>query len=239
MKLRTLFTAVAAISIAAFAATGASASVLVTSPGAYGGPSLDLTPYANGSYNFTFGPVTVGPGMTFTANPGCSGAYPCGGNSGRGSVVGQGSYGLGANGSFGGAATYIGVDSGTGYDTIMFSQAQTQFYGYWNYGPGFGDNATISTVDSLGTVLQSFDLTVLAPISTPGGFNAFQFRGIEGTDQFQGIRFGGNYLLLAATATGDPTDGGVPEPATWSMLIMGFGAVGSLLRRRRRAVAFA
>jgi len=31
----------------------------------------------------------------------------------------------------------------------------------------------------------------------------------------------------------------VPEPATWSMMIMGFGAVGALIRRRRQATAFA
>ncbi|WP_068875527.1 MULTISPECIES: PEPxxWA-CTERM sorting domain-containing protein [unclassified Phenylobacterium] len=29
----------------------------------------------------------------------------------------------------------------------------------------------------------------------------------------------------------------VPEPATWAMMIMGFGAAGALLRRRRRALA--
>ena len=29
----------------------------------------------------------------------------------------------------------------------------------------------------------------------------------------------------------------VPEPATWSMMILGFGAVGGLLRRRRRTAA--
>lgn len=33
--------------------------------------------------------------------------------------------------------------------------------------------------------------------------------------------------------------GGVPEPATWTMLIMGFGGVGALLRRRRVGAAFA
>jgi len=29
----------------------------------------------------------------------------------------------------------------------------------------------------------------------------------------------------------------VPEPATWAMMILGFGAAGSVLRRRRAAVA--
>jgi hypothetical protein len=33
--------------------------------------------------------------------------------------------------------------------------------------------------------------------------------------------------------------GGVPEPATWTMLIGGFGLAGAALRRRRRAVAAA
>jgi hypothetical protein len=32
---------------------------------------------------------------------------------------------------------------------------------------------------------------------------------------------------------------GVPEPATWAMMIVGFGAVGFMLRRTRRQVAFA
>lgn len=31
----------------------------------------------------------------------------------------------------------------------------------------------------------------------------------------------------------------VPEPVTWSMMILGFGAAGSILRRRRGSVAFA
>ena len=33
------------------------------------------------------------------------------------------------------------------------------------------------------------------------------------------------------------TTGGVPEPATWAMMILGLGAAGSLIRRRRAALA--
>jgi PEP-CTERM motif-containing protein len=33
--------------------------------------------------------------------------------------------------------------------------------------------------------------------------------------------------------------GGVPEPATWAMMILGFGGVGGLMRRRRETMALA
>ena len=33
--------------------------------------------------------------------------------------------------------------------------------------------------------------------------------------------------------------GGVPEPATWGLMIVGFGAIGAVLRRRRAAAALA
>jgi hypothetical protein len=32
---------------------------------------------------------------------------------------------------------------------------------------------------------------------------------------------------------GDPVDGGIPEPATWALMIMGLGAAGAALRRKR------
>ena len=38
---------------------------------------------------------------------------------------------------------------------------------------------------------------------------------------------------VTITYTALPTGGGVvPEPATWAMMIMGFGAAGAMLRRR-------
>jgi hypothetical protein len=42
-----------------------------------------------------------------------------------------------------------------------------------------------------------------------------------------------NYTVTIALA------GAVPEPATWAMMIGGFGLVGGALRRRARAVSFA
>jgi hypothetical protein len=46
-------------------------------------------------------------------------------------------------------------------------------------------------------------------------------------------------LLLGATATSAPLAGGVPEPAAWSMMIVGFGLIGGTTRRRRGVTAAA
>jgi hypothetical protein len=45
----------------------------------------------------------------------------------------------------------------------------------------------------------------------------------------------GNGNTGNVAATGVPTTGGgVPEPATWAMMLMGFGGLGAMLRNRRR-----
>ena len=48
-----------------------------------------------------------------------------------------------------------------------------------------------------------------------------------GTDESWGLD---NFSVTATNATS-----GVPEPATWAMMVMGFGAVGGALRSRRKA----
>ncbi|MCW8833151.1 MAG: PEP-CTERM sorting domain-containing protein [Colwellia sp.] len=209
-----------------FSISGIANAGLMTTDAGYAGPTLDLTAYQNGSYNFTFGPEVLPGGITFTAAPGG------GGNSGQGSVIGQGGYGLGANGSFGGDAVYIGVDSGTGYAELTFDTEVSVFGAYMNYAPGFGDNAFISALDEFDNVLETWDLTVSGPISTPGGFNEFEFRGIDlGNDTFKTLRFGGNYLLLAATADGNPDGGGgnntIPEPSTLAIFALGIMGLAS------------
>jgi hypothetical protein len=44
---------------------------------------------------------------------------------------------------------------------------------------------------------------------------------------------GQNYVGLDnVILTGGRAPGGVPEPATWALMLMGFGGLGALLRRR-------
>ena len=44
---------------------------------------------------------------------------------------------------------------------------------------------------------------------------------------------GGNQLFVISGFITPPTPGGVPEPATWAMMLLGFGAIGTMLRRRK------
>ena len=228
-----LLAAAAAFSIASAAQA---APTLVTSDVGYAGPELDLSGYDNGNYNFTFGPVTVGE-FTFTADIPNS-------NSGQGAVVGQGGYGLGDNGSFGGDAVYIGVDGPNGWGQLLGTTAYSTIGFYFNYFTPWrtlsnGEAPYISTLDVNGNVLATFFLEDDAPISTPGGFNQFQFRGIQhDTAEIYGLRFGGSYILASGSASGQVV-GGVPEPATWAMMLLGFGSLGAVLRRRRQGLALA
>lgn len=220
-----LLTAAAAISLYANAAQAAPS--LLTSDAGYTGRGVNLSAAATGNYNFTFGPVAID-GLTFTVVSDST-------NSGQGGVLGQGGYGLADNGSFGGDAVYAAVDGPTGYAQFLGDKGFSQFGLFFNYAPGIGNPATIASLNAAGDVIDSFNIEELAPISTPGGFNEFAFRGIgyeDGTEVY-GIRFGGAYILATGTADGVPSTGGVPEPATWAMLIAGFGLVGASARRRR------
>jgi hypothetical protein len=222
------FAAVAAL-VSVVGSPGFSATTLTLDSSGYTGPQLDLSAFKTGAYNFTFGPEVLPGGITFTAAPGN------GGNSGQGSVIGQGGYGLASNGSFGGDAVYIGVDSATGYAELSFSSLISSFGGFWNYAPGVGDAPVISAFGALGNLLGAFDLSVLAPISTPGGFNEFAFRGIvSDSADIAKIRFGGSYILLAGTADGgvpnEPSP--VPVPAGLPLLLAALGLIGLTARRR-------
>ena len=50
---------------------------------------------------------------------------------------------------------------------------------------------------------------------------------------------GTSNAVLFSTTPYTPGPGGVPEPATWALMIMGFGAIGATMRHRQAKVRFA
>jgi hypothetical protein len=97
------------------------------------------------------------------------------------------------------------------------------------YVPG---NATLGTT---GSYQAFFDMTALKSL---WGFTRTDAQGAE---TWAGIGDVGGKTVMAVQGQGNVhvvLDGPVPEPATWAMLIAGFGFVGAVQRRRRYQAFF-
>jgi hypothetical protein len=85
------------------------------------------------------------------------------------------------------------------------------------------------------SAMQTFALSFANPV-TSVDFNNFIIR----YQSITGSRLGDSGIGLGTNDGGfDPGGGEVPEPATWAMLLSGFGLVGMASRRRRSAVVSA
>ncbi len=117
---------------------------------------------------------------------------------------------------------------GEGAFALTFSSDQSQF-GFQLVG-GNNGNANISFFRVDGSLIQTIVVPNLADafygFSRDGG--VFDIRGISlWNDDLAGIGF--DNLRHDVRSVG----GGIPEPATWAMMIGGFAVAGASLRRRR------
>jgi PEP-CTERM motif len=69
----------------------------------------------------------------------------------------------------------------------------------------------------------------VAPIITEGNGSEFPAGATGGAN----LDHGGDFRFFVANGPGLPTPPGVPEPAAWTLMILGFGLTGAGLRRRR------
>lgn len=97
-------------------------------------------------------------------------------------------------------------------------------------GCGGGGNGVFNNTSAL----QTFTLTLAGSPTTSATFNNFILRWQSVAGNFQGT----SGIGMGTGGGGfDPGGGEVPEPATWAMLIAGFGLVGAVARRRRGALS--
>lgn len=102
---------------------------------------------------------------------------------------------------------------------------------YNNQDGQLGGDVLFSFFDGLNTTTQTVTIDALPGFQTftfdRTGLVSLTFQAVT-TNEVQTD----NFVLDAAT-----TGGGVPEPATWALMLGGFGLAGSALRRRRAALA--
>jgi len=106
-----------------------------------------------------------------------------------------------------------------------------------NTGPG-NDPSTINGLKVYFDDLLVLDQTNVAPVLGVNVWNTFTSTfAITGTSGVLKVLAysSGNYHVDDVSLT--DVSGGVPEPATWALMLAGFGLVGSVVRRNRRAAA--
>jgi hypothetical protein len=133
-----------------------------------------------------------------------------------------------------GSETYLNYDAGftTGFSFNYVSRSFSGSVGVYD-----GLNGT-------GNLLASISLS---PNANPGAcfpgsgqFCPYSAAGVSFSGTARSIAFGGvaNQIVFDDITFGSSTPGSVvPEPATWAMMILGFGAIGASMRRRRTTVA--
>ena len=149
-------------------------------------------------------------------------------------------------------------DPGSQLGGLFFLEGDETFL---NYAAGFdtgfsfnysADNVggSVGVYDGLngtGSLLATLNLTTNGGLC-PGynaGFCPFSAAGVNFAGTARSISFAGvaNQIVFDDVTFGSSTPGqtgAVPEPATWAMMMLGFGAVGGAMRRRRNVkVSFA
>lgn len=95
-----------------------------------------------------------------------------------------------------------------------------------------GGDPLIQLLDGAGNFITFDD-------DSGGGLNSLiNYTATATGNYFLGVRgFSNSVYSYELVVTGLTASAGVPEPATWGLMILGFGAVGGAMRRRRSAAA--
>jgi hypothetical protein len=114
------------------------------------------------------------------------------------------------------------------------------FSGAWDLGGGGGNVIYFSPAGSTAVAFSGPGVSdggfvdVFVPLMLIEGLNSLTFA-MSGGDQGFADE---SWNIIDATVNGNaPGSGAVPEPATWALMIGGFGMAGAMIRRRRSLAA--
>ncbi|PZQ58946.1 MAG: PEP-CTERM sorting domain-containing protein [Phenylobacterium zucineum] len=230
MNFKSIFAGAAALACVAIAAP-ASASITLDFAGLNGDAQELVQDYyagGSGSLGSTGGPDY---GITFSGNALACSVQP-------GGSCNSGDLPSGGNLLFflGGSAATMNVAGGfdTGFSFFYSAINNPAFINVW------------SGLDGTGTLLATLNLPTTP--SDPGSaacaggqFCPYVPIGVAFSGTAMSVDFGGaaNQVAFANITIGSitPGTGAVPEPATWALMIGGFGMAGATLRRRRSALS--
>ena len=223
-----------------FAAMFATAAVLAAVPAA-----AQFTTYNDrGVFNAAAGAISTEDFQSCTGTTGVIGTLSASNPGNCTSLLGGISYApdpgfdlyIAGPGQSANATTALGVNFPTGGNNrISFAGGTTAFGGDFNQNFGGGSQNgglaffTVDVFDLGGTLLNTFNFdvasgtTVFFGLTSTTGFGSVWVRQLDGYAVIDNVSFTGG--------------GVVPEPASWAMLIAGFGLVGAVSRRRRAAIA--
>lgn len=199
--------------------TSVRASLITSASG--GSTTVDFSQFS-GHFSYGSGPVEigglVGESITWQANTTFSN-----------SVIGSDPYNLFDNGNWEyGRNGFTGLNEGgaSDYMEYIFNNAPvSSVSGYINYIPDVYGPALIEVLGDVGQVLESYDLTAAAPISTPSQTNAGAFRGISrGANDIYAFRVSGAYTVLDDLSFSRNAE--IPVPAGLFLILTGlFGLI--------------
>ena len=203
----------------AFSVNAANAAVTV----------VDVVKNNQTGYNFTpssvitFNSFAQGTPATFTSG---------GGTFSGGGLVEQGSSPFAYMAPTGDTTPYLALGSSKAFATITedvkFAGTATKFGLYW----GSADTYNTLTFLLNGVSVGSFNGSVVGTANKSGNTN------MSGYVNFTGAY---NEITLKTTQPNFEVDnlavGGIPEPSTWAMMLLGFGGLGFLMYRRGKTAS--
>ena len=180
----------AAITIAVLGFAERASADFITNAGDVGEPSKTIA-FTTDFFGGT-GPVQIGAAVGENITWSSTDSFSVVNHSGIYGLVANGDWhGFGANG-------YTGLNTDIGEMTFRFlSGLVSQVGGFINYAPGFGPDVLIKAYDINGALLESYNVNMLAPISTPNGLNEGAFRGISrATNDIAAFSVSNSYVVL-------------------------------------------